>query len=89
MTISVILNDVADLTNTVTAKNTINTNSNTITAAFTSALNIAGDTMSGPLDMNGQQILNLPQKNLQNLRKVKNLLRRKNLILTTLNQFQN
>src|ERR1051326_3638928 len=60
MTISITLNNVSNLTDTVTAQSVINTNSNTITQAFTSALDVTGDQMSGNLDMNSNHILNLP-----------------------------
>lgn len=59
MTITVVLTDLANLENQTTAVNDINNNSTAIENAFLSALNTAGDTMSGNLDMNGHQILNL------------------------------
>lgn len=60
MTISVTLNNVANLQDTTTAQTTINNNNASITAGFTTALNTAGDQMQGNLDMNNSQILNLP-----------------------------
>jgi len=60
MTITVTLNNVADLTNTTTAETTINNNSSAIVTGFTDALNIAGDTMNGNLNMNSNRIYNLP-----------------------------
>jgi hypothetical protein len=60
MTIPITLATLANLQNQTTAVNTINNNSTTITTAFSSALNTAGDQMVGNLDMNSNQILNLP-----------------------------
>lgn len=60
MTIDITLNQLPNLQNETTAVTSINQNSSTIQTAFTSALNTAGDTMQGSLDMNNQQILNLP-----------------------------
>lgn len=60
MTISLSLNDVQDLTNTVTAESTINANNADIKTAFTSALAVTGDKMQGTLDMNSNRIINLP-----------------------------
>lgn len=60
MTISIILNSVGNLQDTTTAQNTLNTNNGTIQGGFTSALNVTGDTMLGTLNMNSQQVINLP-----------------------------
>lgn len=60
MTVSIDLNNLANLQNETTAVNTINDNNNSIETAFASALNTSGDVMQGNLDMNSQQILNLP-----------------------------
>ncbi len=59
MTITIELNDLANLQNETTAITQINQNSETIEVAFVSALNTSGDKMLGNLDMNGNQILNL------------------------------
>jgi len=58
MTVSITLTNLANLQNETTAVNNINSNNSAITTAFGSALNTAGDTMTGNLDMNGNQILN-------------------------------
>jgi len=57
------LNDVASFQNDTTAVNTVNTNSATIETAFDNTLSRDGtqpNTMGANLDMNGNQILNLP-----------------------------
>lgn len=57
------LNDVGNLIDATTAKNTINTNSATIETAFENTLSRDGtapNTMSAPLDMDSNQIINLP-----------------------------
>lgn len=59
MGITAILNNVADLTNTVTAQSTINSNSNTITTAFTSAYNVTGDTLQGTINVNSNSGINI------------------------------
>ncbi len=59
----VTLNDVQNLANESTARGTINTNNDTIEAAFENTLSRDGSTpneMASDLDMNGNQILNLP-----------------------------
>lgn len=58
MTISVSLTQLANLENQTTAVTAINNNSDAIVTGFDSALNTAGDTMAGNLNMNGNQILN-------------------------------
>lgn len=60
MTIDVTLNNLANLSNQNTAVSVINNNNAAITSAFTSALDTSGDRMSGTLDMNSNQMLNLP-----------------------------
>jgi hypothetical protein len=60
MSVPITLNNVANLQSTTTAQNTINSNNTAIVTAFGSTLNVAGDQMVGALDMNNQQILNLP-----------------------------
>lgn len=54
------LNNVGDLNNTTSSASTINANSAAIVAAMTSSVAKAGDKMSGILDMNSNQIINLP-----------------------------
>lgn len=57
------LNNVADLTQTTTAATTINTNSSTVQTAFDNTLSRDGTSpnqMGAALDMNNQQIINLP-----------------------------
>lgn len=57
------LNDVGNLIDATTAKNTINANSDVIEAAFDNTLSRDGSNpnqMGADLDMNGKQILNLP-----------------------------
>lgn len=57
------LNNVADLTQPITAAAVINTNSTTIQTAFDNTLSRDGtspNVMSAPIDMNSQRILNLP-----------------------------
>jgi len=57
------LNNVADLTQTTTAEATINANSAVIQAAFDNTLSRDGtlpNTLLTPIDMNSNQILNLP-----------------------------
>ena len=60
MTIPVTLNTISNLQDTTTAQTNINANSAAITGAFSTALNVTGDQMKGNLDMNSNQILNLP-----------------------------
>lgn len=60
MGISINLTNVSNLTDTTTAQGVMSGNNATITTAFTSALNTSGDTMQGVLDMNSNQIINLP-----------------------------
>lgn len=58
MTVTVTLTNLANLQNQTTACTEINNNSAAIVTGFSDCLNTAGDTMSGNLDMNGNQILN-------------------------------
>lgn len=63
MSINLTLNNVASLQDTTTAVNTINTNSSSIVSAFTNALSTVSSTpnsMNTTLDMNSNQIINLP-----------------------------
>ena len=60
MTIPVSLNTISNLQDTTTAQTNINANSAAITGGFSTALNVTGDQMKGNLDMNSNQILNLP-----------------------------
>jgi uncharacterized membrane protein YiaA len=60
MTINVSLNDLVNLQNENTAVTQINQNSSLIETAFLSALDTIGDKMQGTLDMNSNQVLNLP-----------------------------
>lgn len=61
MTITYTPTNVGSLTqNPTTAQTNINTNFADISTAFDSALNTSGDQMQGNLDMNSQQIINLP-----------------------------
>jgi hypothetical protein len=60
MPVTVTLNNVANLQSTTTAQNTINSNNTAIVTGFGNVVNVAGDKMLGTLDMNSQQILNLP-----------------------------
>src|ERR1700683_3640755 len=60
MTIDISLNTLANLQNENTAVTQINQNSSTIEGGFTTALNTTGDQMQGTLDMNSNQIINLP-----------------------------
>ena len=60
MTITIELNDLANLQNENTAVTQINQNSETIEGGFATALNTTGDQMQGTLDMNSNQIINLP-----------------------------
>lgn len=60
MTITIELNDLVNLQNETSAVNQINQNSETIEGGFTTALNTTGDQMLGTLDMNSNQIINLP-----------------------------
>jgi hypothetical protein len=60
MTINISLSNLANLQNETTAISTINANSATIAGGFTTALNTTGDQMQGTLDMNSNQIINLP-----------------------------
>jgi hypothetical protein len=59
MTINVSLNSITNLNNT-TAVSSLNANSSLITGGFTTALNTSGDQMQGTLDMNSNQVINLP-----------------------------
>lgn len=62
MTIDVTLTPIGSIPqNPTSAQTAINNNSVAITDAFESALNTAGDQMEGTLDMNSNQIVNLPQ----------------------------
>jgi len=61
MTITYTPTNVGSLTqNPTTAQTNINTNFANISTAFDSALNTSGDQMEGSLDMNSNQIVNLP-----------------------------
>lgn len=63
MSISITLNNVANLTDTTTAQGTMSGNNAAIVTAFSSALSTASATpnsMNTTLDMNSQQIINLP-----------------------------
>lgn len=60
MTVPITLTNLVNLQNETTAVTEINNNSTTITTAFGSALDTAGDQMEGNLDMNSNHILNLP-----------------------------
>ncbi len=60
MTITIELNDLTNLQNETTAITLLNQNSETIEGGFTTALNTTGDQMLGTLDMNSNQIVNLP-----------------------------
>lgn len=60
MTINVTLNNIGNLQDTTTAQSSLNANNTAITQGFTSALNVTGDQMLGTLNMNSQQITNLP-----------------------------
>lgn len=60
MTIPISLNTISNLQDTTTAQTNINANSAAITGGFSTALNVIGDQMKGNLDMNSNQILNLP-----------------------------
>lgn len=60
MTINISLSNLANLQNETTAISTINANSATIQGGFTTALNTTGDQMQGNLDMNSNQVINLP-----------------------------
>ena len=63
MTDKVILSNLVNLTNQTTAVNTINANNAAITAGFDNTLSRDGtqpNTMGSNLDMNNNQILNLP-----------------------------
>lgn len=60
MGINVTLNTIGNLQDTTTAQTQLNTNNAAIQTGFSSALNTAGDKMLGNLDMNSNQILNLP-----------------------------
>ena len=60
MTIPVTLATISNLQDTTTAQTNINANSAAITGGFSTALNVIGDQMKGNLDMNSNQILNLP-----------------------------
>lgn len=60
MTINVSLNTISNLQDTTTAQTNINANSAAISGGFTTALNTTGDQMQGNLDMDSNQILNLP-----------------------------
>lgn len=58
--IPVTLNTISNLQDTTTAQTNINANSAAISGAFSTALDVTGDQMRGNLDMNSNQILNLP-----------------------------
>lgn len=60
MTVPITLSNLANLQNETTAVNTINSNNSAISTAFFNALYTSGDQMEGNLDMNSNQILNLP-----------------------------
>jgi hypothetical protein len=60
MTINVTLNSISNLQDTTTAQTQLNQNNTAIVGGFTTALNVTGDQMKGNLDMNSNQILNLP-----------------------------
>jgi hypothetical protein len=60
MTITVPITTLANLNNPTTATTTINSNFTALQTGFNSALNTTGDQMLGTLDMNNQQIINLP-----------------------------
>jgi trimeric autotransporter adhesin len=60
MTVPITLTNLANLNNPTTAVNTINSNNTAIASAFSSALYTVGDQMLGVLDMNSNQIINLP-----------------------------
>lgn len=60
MSINIELNDLVNLQNETTAVTLINKNSETIEGGFTTALNTTGDQMLGTLDMNSNNIINLP-----------------------------
>lgn len=60
MTINVSLNNLTSLQNENTAVTQINQNSSLIEGGFTTALNTTGDQMEGTLDMNSNNIINLP-----------------------------
>ena len=60
MTINISLSNLANLQNENTAVTLINQNSETIEGGFTTALNVTGDQMQGTLDMNSNQVINLP-----------------------------
>lgn len=59
MTVSVTLNNLANLQNQTTAVNTVNNNNTAITTGFNSTLNTSGDKMNGNIDMNSNRVLNL------------------------------
>jgi hypothetical protein len=56
----------ANLNNPTTAVTTINNNETAVSSAFQLALNAGGDSMVGTLNMNNQQIINLPPPASQN-----------------------
>lgn len=60
MTIDVTLNNIADISNTTAAQNTINNNSAAIESGFITAVNVTGDVMQGNIDMNSFHLVNLP-----------------------------
>lgn len=60
MTINIELNSLVNLQNENTAVTQINQNSETLEGGFSTALNVAGDKMLGTLDLNSNQIVNLP-----------------------------
>jgi len=60
MTVPITLSNLANLTNETTAVATINNNSTAIETAFESALDTSGDKMSGNIDMDSFNIINLP-----------------------------
>lgn len=60
MTVPVTLSDVTTFQNDTSATTTVNDNTALITSAFGSSLDTSGDQMRGTLDMNSNQIINLP-----------------------------
>jgi hypothetical protein len=60
MTVPISLTQLPNLQNETTAVTSINNNSDAIETAFGASLDTAGDQMLGNLDMNSNQILNLP-----------------------------
>jgi hypothetical protein len=60
MTITYTPSLLSNISNPTSAVTTINANETAVSSAFQSALNVTGDSMSGTLNMNSQQIINLP-----------------------------